>query len=342
MKHFCFLLAATLLVGCTNTPTPREELLTHLKSHDGGVFFGHHDDPSYGHTWCFEPGRSDVKEVCGAYPAIMSFDLGRIELGDSLNLDSVPFTLIQREARAQHARGGIVSISWHPANPLTGGTAWDVSDTANVLPAILEGGSLHESFSAWLDTVHNFLRDLNVPVLFRPWHEETGKWFWWSKYYGDYQALWRMTYDHLKDLNNLVFAYSPGQEFTDTTTYLEDYPGDDIVDLIGFDAYQAWNLAPKETYMSVIREKLAILRSISKTHHKPFALTETGLESLTDSTWYTGTLLPIIQDFPDMSYVLVWRNAWNKPEHFYTPYVGHPAQADFKTFYEANKGGFVL
>lgn len=345
MKHISLIVICTILcIGCTTTPTPREELLTHLKTHDGGVFFGHHDDLLYGHTWHFEPGRSDVKEICGAYPAVVSFDLGRIELGDSLNLDSVPFALIQRAARTQHARGGIVSISWHPANPITGGESWILDhDTTKVISTVLEGGSNHVLFMQWLDKVHDFFLELkDVPILFRPWHEATGTWFWWSTCYGDYKALWRMTYDHFKDLNNLVFAYSPGLEFTDSVTYLRDYPGDDVVDLIGYDAYQWWNIAPKEVYMSAMRERLSVLRAISKTHNKLFALTETGLESLTDSTWYTGTLLPIIQDFPDMSYVLVWRNAWNKPEHFFAPYVGHPAQADFKTFYEANKGGFVL
>ena len=41
--------------------------------------FGHHDDPVYGIGWDGDENRSDVKSVCGDYPAMMSFDLGRME-----------------------------------------------------------------------------------------------------------------------------------------------------------------------------------------------------------------------------------------------------------------------
>lgn len=51
---------------------------------------GHQDDPFYGTTWKWEYGRSDVKEVCGDYPAIMGFELGRLELDSTRNLDGVP------------------------------------------------------------------------------------------------------------------------------------------------------------------------------------------------------------------------------------------------------------
>ena len=81
--------------------------------------FGHQDDPFYGIGWQYEPNRSDVLESCGDYPAIMGFELGGIEMGDAKNLDSVPFDLMRREIIAHHQRGGIVTISWHPRNPLT-------------------------------------------------------------------------------------------------------------------------------------------------------------------------------------------------------------------------------
>ena len=45
-----------------------------------GIMFGHHDDPLYGVGWEGDEDRSDVKSVCGDYPAVMSFDLGHIEL----------------------------------------------------------------------------------------------------------------------------------------------------------------------------------------------------------------------------------------------------------------------
>ena len=102
----------------TNTAA---SLLNRLRSLQGkGVMIGHQDDLVYGTTWHFEHGRSDVLSICGDYPAIVGFDLGRIETGSDKNLDGVPFNLMRREIIAQHERGGIITISWHPNNPVTG------------------------------------------------------------------------------------------------------------------------------------------------------------------------------------------------------------------------------
>src|SRR5947208_1582404 len=56
------------------------------------ILFGHQDDPCYGVGWKYESGRSDIRDVTGEYPALFGFDLGRIELGHTVNLDSVPFS----------------------------------------------------------------------------------------------------------------------------------------------------------------------------------------------------------------------------------------------------------
>ena len=81
-----------------------ENLLENLKAiGDSTVYlFGHHDDTVYGIGWEADYSndstihlRSDVKSVCNDYPALLSFDLGHIELGDSLNLDGVPFQRIR-------------------------------------------------------------------------------------------------------------------------------------------------------------------------------------------------------------------------------------------------------
>ena len=82
--------------------------------------FGHHDDPVYGIGWDGDSARSDVKSVCGDYPAMMSFDLGRIEIYGDKNLDNVSLDRIRQEVVAQYERGGMSSFSWHVDNPVTG------------------------------------------------------------------------------------------------------------------------------------------------------------------------------------------------------------------------------
>lgn len=329
--------------------TPEAEtLLKNLKTlPQKGYMFGHHDDTAYGIGWEFEEGRSDVQSVCGDYPGIISFDLGHVELGNSVTLDKVPFEKIRHETINQYQRGGMVSFSWHLNNPLTGGDSWDVSNNT-VVESILPGGTNHDKFMTWMERLANFLNSLQtadgikIPVLFRPWHEHTGSWFWWGQKLctaEQYKALWRMTYDYLqeKGANHLLYAYSPGTEYTDAASYLERYPGDDIVDLIGFDTYMSKD---RDFYMKRATECLTILTEIGKSHDKVIAITETGYEGIPDAEWWTGTLAPLVKDFP-IAYVLVWRNARERVTHHYAPYPGHPSADDFVKFHQDEKTLFA-
>jgi len=60
-------------------------------------------------------------------------------------------------------------------------------------------------------------------------------------------------------------------------------------------------------------------------------MAETGLEGIKLPDYFTKVLLPTIQPFK-ISYLLFWRNAFNRPTHFYVPYPGHASAADFKKF----------
>lgn len=321
-----------------------QQLLTEIPRY--GFMFGHHDDPIYGIGWEYDADRSDVKSVCGDYPAVMSFDLGRLELGHDANLDGVKFDKLRAESVKQYERGGVVSFSWHLDNPVTGKDSWDVS-RKGVVRTILPGGENHTRFAGWLDRVADFLNSIRtadgekVPVLFRPWHEHTGSWFWWGQNLcsaDEYKALWRMTVEHLraKGCDQLLYAYSPGGDCADAASFFERYPGDDLIDLIGFDAYQ-FN---REAYMQQMKNSLDIAAAYAKAHHKILAITETGYETIPDARWWTGTLLPLVKDYP-IAYVLLWRNARERANHFYAPYPGHVSAPDFVRFYKDKRSLFV-
>lgn len=339
---------AGAIMGCSSSRTPEaENLLKNLKTTSSrGIMFGHQDDTVYGIGWEGESGKSDVKSVCGEYPAVISFDLGHLELGDSLNLDGVAFDKIRQEIINQYERGGMISLSWHVRNPATGGDSWDVSDST-VVKSILPSGNNHVLFAKWLNMVADFMNSLQaptgekIPVLFRPWHEHTGSWFWWGAALcspEEYKALWKMTIDALKDkgVNHLLYAYSPGSEPQSVAEYMERYPGDSIIDLVGLDTYQS----DKGEYLKNLEKGLAIIDSVGKQHDKAIALTETGYEGIPDSLWWTQTLLPAIEKYP-LSYVLVWRNARERITHHYAPYPGHPSAVDFVDFYQNSKTLFV-
>lgn len=147
-----------------------------------------------------------------------------------------------------------------------------------------------------------------------------------------------MTYERMqkKGATQLLYAYSPGIEPKDSTEYLERYPGDDIIDLIGVDAYQF----DKEAYVKNLDNALTIMTQVGKAHQKAIAVTETGYETIPDSLWWTQTLMPVIEKYP-ISYVLVWRNARERENHYYAPYPGHPSATDFVNFYNDSRTLFA-
>ena len=236
MKKFVTIVIATAaMVACTttkkaeSTQTGAQQLLERLDTlRQKGIMYGHQDDPFYGLTWEYQQDSSDVKNVCGDWPAVMGFELGGIEMGDAKSLDSVPFTKITEEVIKHYNRGGIITISWHPRNPVTTidggglagqkfpeGTAWDVTDSA-VVKKVLPGGDSHEKFQSWMQRLSDFLATLKtsdgqrIPLMFRPWHENSGSWFWWGEAFcsvDEYKALWNMLQDKLlaDGFDNIVY-----------------------------------------------------------------------------------------------------------------------------------------
>ena len=324
--------------------------------------FGQQDALAYGFQWdgsgTDEVPRSDVKEVTGSHPALVGWDLGGLELGEDKNLDGVDMIKMRKGIQAVYRRGGVNTISWHMRNPVSGGGH---GDKTPAVKDILPGGSKHDLFKARLDAFAAFnesikIGDTYIPIIFRPWHEHNGEWFWWGKGNAseqDYIALWRFTITYLrneKHLHNLIIATSPDRSRTDLKTFTQDYlyayPGDDYVDIMGLDNY--WDLghpankASAQEQLKDFTESLGDLAAIANQHHKLAALTECGSESIPNPTFWTDILLKGMtanEQARQMVYVMVWRNATHGGEsghHFYTPYPGHPSAADFIKFKESD------
>jgi mannan endo-1,4-beta-mannosidase len=306
------------------------------------VLFGHQDALAYGVKWKVEEGRSDVKDVAGSDPAVFGWELGDLEKGNAENLDGVNFENMKRWIKRGYDEGGVITISWHMNNPVSGGNAWD---TTRAVYAILPGGEKHEMYRTWLDAFAEFDGDLQtesgqpIPIIFRPFHENTGSWFWWGGAHvtaEEFVRLWRFTVDYLrgqKGLHNLLYAYST-DVFRDKEHYLEHYPGVDYVDVLGYDDYQALRTDEGVPLMTMrLRELVEMAQEFGKLP----ALTETGLEGVPDPTWWTGRLLKAIEADSlsrRISYALVWRNANEAdiPGHHFAPYAGHASAADFVQF----------
>ncbi|MCC9137600.1 glycoside hydrolase family 26 protein [Pontibacter silvestris] len=329
----------------TNSTATQEtkNLYSNLKNlSEKGVMFGHQDDLAYGVGWEYEEGRSDVKSVVGEYPAVVGWDLGSLELGKDKNLDGVPFDKMRSYAEQIYAQGGLNTFSWHLNNPVDPAkTSWDKEEST--IRKLFADQEAMNRYKSWLGDVATFLKSLKgpdgevIPVVFRPLHEHTGSWFWWGKDYStpeEYIKMWRFTVDYLRQeegVDNILIAYSTDR-FNSREDYLERYPGDKYVDIIGFDIYHRPQPGEEDNFVAEARGMVDILREIGQEKGKVWALTETGLETLPDADWWTNTLLPIIKD-SGLSYVLVWRNG--RPDHYYAPYPGQESAEDFKEFYNS-------
>lgn len=302
-----------------------------------GVMFGHHDDLAYGVGWRGDSERSDIKSVTGSYPALYGWDLAGIEVDHEKDINGIPFKQQKQFVKEVYDRGGVNTFCWHSNNPVNGHTAWDTSQI--IVKDIIPGGTFHREYIKQLDKVAAYLNKLkgrngeHIPILFRPFHELTGNWFWWGKELcspKEFKSLWIFTVKYLRDvkhLHNLLIVYSAGDNFKTSEDFLERYPGDQSVDVVSFDTYCYKNV---DQFKIQLNSQLAITQSIAALHHKLAAIAETGYEGVPKEDWWTKDLLSTINKYP-ISYVMVWRN--DNSKHFYVPYPGQSSAADFKQMF---------
>ena len=308
------------------------------KSSDKQILFGHQDDLAYGFGWKYLPGESDVKRVSGYYPAVIGHDIGHI--GNKVNIDTVPFDLIRKSIIETYCRGGVNTVSWHAQDPVLGGDSWSNRDSCvSTVADILPGAPHHAEWCKKLDLVAEFFKSLKapdgttIPILFRPFHEMNGDWFWWGRKHcspEEYKQLFRFTVDYLiknKKVHNLIITYSPNGVSSEEE-FMERYPGNEYVDIIGFDFYQIGKEGLTR-YREEMNRNLRILSDVAKKTGKIAALTETGFEQIPIPTWWTQILYPLIDPYP-IAYVLLWRNG--RPDHYYVPFPGQISSPDFIKF----------
>ena len=327
-------------------------LFTNLKSFTKDkVLFGHQESTAYGVGWTYNGIKieSDIEKVTRDFSAVYGWDIGNI--GKRTNNDCIPFGTMKKLIIDAFERGGINTISSHMHNPYTGKNYGDVTPT---IDSILPGGSHHTHFLEKLDLIADFIKDLKaedgtpIPIIFRPYHEHNGDWFWWGKGPAteeEYIQLWRFTVDYFrneKEIHNLLYAFSPARSRMTypltNSQYLYGYPGDDYIDIFGLDNYfdldGIWNKAPLEQQKKSFKESLELIVNLAEEKNKIAALTETGSVNLKTELWWTKWLLNGIEandTTNKIAYAMVWRN--EDKDHFHAPYSSHEGTVDFIEFF---------
>lgn len=310
------------------------------------ILFGHQHALEYGHGWSNEPNRSDVKSVSGSHPAVVGIDFSGFS-GKSKEEIEKTKEILRKNVIDTYERGGITTVSWHFINPVYGNSFYKKDSTAvAAMSLIKKGGSHYEQYKEILKTIADFAHSVKVkdgslaPMIFRPFHEFDGDWFWWGKPYTsreDFIAVWQFTVSYLRDtlgVHNFIYAFSPDNKFNSESEYLERYPGDNYVDMFGMDDYGDFGRDGKYD-LEAATKKLSIISDLGIKKNKLAAFTETGLESIPNPTWWTETLLKTLQTKKlELAYVLVWRNDAISPTHFYAPFPGQVSAPDFIKFYD--------
>ena len=199
----------------------------------------------------------------GAMPSIVGGDLGRC----GMMLPTLPEEYKHMESRyicelIDYAKeGGIITLGCHMTNPTGnfGGGSVDIGsiDRGSIggedawRDLVTEGTEINKVFKSELALDAELLaafRDAGVPIIWRPFHEMNGGWFWFHPFDNGklldasvFVEMWKYVYNYFTDecgLDNLLWEYSPNN-MNGGTDVMYCYPGDEYVDLVGLDWYTA-------------------------------------------------------------------------------------------------------
>ncbi|MCR4780322.1 MAG: glycoside hydrolase family 26 protein [Ruminiclostridium sp.] len=247
MKKLTALLLTALLIisaaGCANNPAVQpdaarperrfSESAQRLYDYICETYHSHILSGQQESTWMgSEQYEFDyISEKTGRLPAIRGLDY--------MNDD---FDGVDRRAEEWYERGGIVSICWHCGSDFSG--SWEESQKTVITDwdkALTPGTAENEALLAGMDKgaeALKKLRDMDIPVLWRPFHEFDGGWFWWGKGGAEnFRKLWITMYERYTDyhgLDNLIWVLG----FSHLDLFAEGwYPGNEYVDIAGADSY---------------------------------------------------------------------------------------------------------
>ena len=252
MKYLHLFFIASISMSCLaqvepvnkNASEEARNLLEYIYELDSNILSGQH---------CYsnetDKFYDKVKKLTGKYPAIWGTDFywSRDEIDPGLS--------VVNEVIKKHQEGAIITLMWHVGKPTDNPPfGWEESVQSKISDAdwndlVTPGTELHNRWLNQVDILAVHLKKIqenNIPILWRPYHEMNGVWFWWGNKKGEkgFAKLWRLLYERLVEyhkLNNLIWVWNanaprdiPKDEAFD---YKEFYPGHEYVDILATDVY---------------------------------------------------------------------------------------------------------
>jgi mannan endo-1,4-beta-mannosidase len=256
---FAVLAADSPILPVTPKPSPEAvQLLKFIYTLPGKhILTGQHNFPN-----TKDASTRRVAEVYGKVPAVYGQDFGFAAPGDMDSVAARPGIIA--EVKRQYAMGSIITLCWHavpptadepvtfrpkqgsaPTNRLASVQGRLTDEQWNDL--ITPGTELYKHWCSQVDVIAGYLKQLQearVPVLWRPYHEMNGNWFWWGGRPGDRgtKLIYRQLFDRLVNyhkLNNLVWIWSVDRPGTNAGPFTDYFPGTQYFDIAALDVYRS-------------------------------------------------------------------------------------------------------
>ncbi|WP_394903727.1 CIA30 family protein [Clostridium butyricum] len=343
------------------------------------VLYGHQNETHRKAVATNSMTNSDTKDVTGSIAAICGVDASftgdEVNLTDEDKINGIDdITKCADMLRDVDNQGGIITISAHMPNfelvkekGKKDDGKYDYSEYSSnitkgdIVSRIMPGGDLNDVYLGYLDRLSELaekLQDSDIPVLFRPFHENHGSWFWWGKAFCDeeaYKNLYRYTVEYLRDVKNIhnfLYVYSPNG-FENEEEFLSRYPGDEFVDVLAFDSYDndPTEDAKTDPWMKSFEETVDLVSDIADKRDKVSAVAETGimvnggtlaLSGNKDKDWFSE--ISEIVGKSNMSYYMIWSN--DNSKSFFSPFMvdennGHEMINKFIDYYNEDNSIFA-
>ncbi|WP_223066920.1 glycosyl hydrolase [Paenibacillus caui] len=275
---------AAMMMSPVNPKVTREarELLNTLYHVSGeNIIAGQHD-----YLESPDDQNNKLNKISGQYAGLHGYELGAIS-GQTEDQIARQRSSVVDSAIRWYKAGGMVSITFHESLPGTAKAWSNVQKSISqsefdkyVTPGTAEYGKLIQDLDSVAASLKK-LSDAGVPVLWRPYHEMNGDWFWWGQK-NHFNKLWNVMYDrfvNVHGLNNLLWVWSPNAPNGYAEPYSLYFPGLAKVDVLAIDIY---NSDFRQSYYDGL---------LSLAQGKPIAIGESGelpdLEALeiTQNKW---------------------------------------------------------
>ncbi len=187
-----------------------------------------------------------LRDITGKEPKLRGYEM--LSYSPNINYEASGFECLDEVYQNRHTmeeaikwgrkEDSMVTLSFHWFSPIGGSDKAFYSEHTDFMPSkILKDGSAEQkAFMSDLDHVSDILKDFkdnDVPVLWRPFHECDGTWFWWGREGAEItRELYLMMFDifvNEKHLDNLIWVWNSKDK--------NAYPGDDHTDVVSVDIY---------------------------------------------------------------------------------------------------------